>query len=222
MKKVRTSHSIDWRSKVVDLLIVIVGITIAFKMNTWNESLKSDKEAKNYLTSFSQENQSNEADLKSALEFVISNKKDIDTLKQMLLSGNHDENKIISLLPSMMAMADFAPSETTMENIKFSGEFDLIKDIVLRKLLIETYNSFDVAMKFEELLMDYTNDYVTPFFFSNVRFIDFSSIDFNFIENFRFENIVIGYEVLMNQQITGYQLSLEKVSRLNDYLTKGH
>ncbi len=37
---------IDWKSKFIDLLIVIVGISIAFKLNTWNESNKANREIK--------------------------------------------------------------------------------------------------------------------------------------------------------------------------------
>ncbi len=37
---------IEWKSKIADLLIVIIGISIAFQLNNWNESKKSDEDAK--------------------------------------------------------------------------------------------------------------------------------------------------------------------------------
>ena len=47
--------TIDWKSKFLDLLIVIIGITIAFKLNTWNESIKEHSELEIYLQSFQEE-----------------------------------------------------------------------------------------------------------------------------------------------------------------------
>ncbi len=191
MKKIKLNLIIDWKSKIVDLLIVIVGITIAFKLNTWNESIKTNLEAKNYIESFYEENLANETNLVSALEFSESSKKDIDTLKQILLSKNYTDNRIKTLTASMMGLANYSPSITTMENIKASGEFELIKEIELRKRLISTYNAYNTTLKLENLLSEYVNKYVTPFFFENVRFSDFSSIHSDFIKEPLFENIVL-------------------------------
>jgi len=41
MKKTKKKLKIDWNSKLIDLLIVIIGITIAFQLNNLNESNKS-------------------------------------------------------------------------------------------------------------------------------------------------------------------------------------
>lgn len=219
MKKIKLNLNNDWKSKIVDLLIVIVGITIAFKLNTWNESIKTNLEAKNYIESFYEENIANEANLVSALEFSESNKKDIDTLKQILLSKNYTDNRIKILCGSMMGLANYSPSITTMENITASGEFELIKEIELRKRIISTYNAYNTTLKLENLLSEYVNKYLTPFFFENVRFSDFSSIHSDFIKEPLFENIVFGYEVLLAQQIKGYQDNLEKIQLLNENLT---
>ncbi len=218
MKKIKLNLNIDWKSKLIDLLIVIAGITIAFKLNTWNESIKTDLEAKDYIESFYEENIVNEENLVSALEFAESSKKNIDTLKQILLSKNYTDQRIKILTASMMGLASYSPSITTMENITASGEFELIKDTELRKKIIITYNTYSTTLKLEGLLSDYLNTYVTPFFLDNVRFSDFSSIHSDFVKEPLFENIVFGYEVLLNQQIKGYQDNLVKIKLLNENL----
>ena len=184
MKKIKMNLNIDWRSKIIDLLIVIVGISIAFKLNTWNETIKMELEEQDYIESFYEENTANEINLVSALEFSESNKADIDTLKQILATKNYLDKRIKILAASMMGLASYNPSIITMENITA-----------------------------------YINEYLTPFFFDNVRFSDFSSIHSNFIKDPLFENIVFGYEVLLSQQISGYQDNLEKIKLLNNQLT---
>lgn len=209
---------IEWKSKILDLLIVIIGISIAFQLNNWNESKKSDEEAKRYLASFIEENQGNENNLIQALDFLSENKKNIDTLMNLLLTKKYRDGRMNIFISSMMTLQDFRPSMITMDNIKASGEFDLIRDIDLRKQIISTYDSYASTSTFDQMIMDYANDYVTPYFFENVRFSDLSSINKNILEDPAFENIVIGYMTLMTQQINGYKESLKQVKTLNEYL----
>ena len=80
MKKTKKKLKIDWKSKLIDLLIVIIGITIAFQLNNLNESNKSKAKEKDYLKSFYEENRDNESNLSLALEFALKTKNDIDSL----------------------------------------------------------------------------------------------------------------------------------------------
>lgn len=219
MKKIKWKLDIDWKSKLIDLLIVIIGITIAFQLNNFNESNKKNAQERDYLKSFFEENRANELALSSALEFALKTKNDIDTLKQVLLSKNYEDERIKNLSASMMALSDFNPSLVTMESITESGEFKLISDLEYREKLIDTYNSYQTTSQLESILSDYVNEYVTPFFFRHIRFVDFTSLHDNFKESPEFENIVFGYDALLTQKLKGYEENLEKVKGLNQLLT---
>lgn len=219
MKKEKKKLKIDWKSKLIDLLIVIIGITIAFQLNNLNESNKSKTQEKDYLKSFYEENRDNESSLSLALEFTFKTKNDIDSLKQILLSKNYEDDRIKNLSASMMALSDFHPSLITMENITASGDFELISNFEYREKLIDTYNSYQTTSQLEGILSDYINQYITPFLFENVRFSDFTSLKENFIKNPEFENIVLGYDALLTQKLKGYKVSLEKLKELNQLLT---
>ncbi|MCP4457253.1 MAG: IS1 family transposase, partial [Cytophagales bacterium] len=210
--------TIEWKSKIIDLLIVIIGISVAFKLNAWNESIKAEDEARNYIESFYDENVANEVRLDAALRFAEENKKSIDTLEQILQSKNYADSRIRNLTLKMLGEVSFSPSTTTMENVTASGEFKFIKDVELRKQIISTYNSFDMTLKLEGLLRDHVNNYLSPFLFENIRFTDFNSSDVNFARNPLFENVVFVYGILLSQQIRGYQNTLEKIKLLDDRL----
>jgi hypothetical protein len=218
MKKVKKKRKLDWKSKLIDLLIVIIGITIAFQLNNINEKNKSKEKEKDYLKSFYKENQENESSLSLALEFTQTTKKDIDSLKKILLSRNYHDDKVKNLSARLMATSDFNPSTLTMENIIASGDFELIVNLELREKLIDTYNSYKNISQLEGILSNYVDEYITPFFFENVRFSDFTSLNQNFINNPKFENIVIGYDVLLTQKISGYEKSKQKLKALNQLL----
>ena len=220
MKKRKLKSSIDWKSKIMDLLIVVIGITIAFNLNTWNLSIETNSKVNGYIQNFSAESNANQENLNVAIVFSEENYQNIDTLKSLLLSKKYSDTRIELLSYNMMAMANFAPSRTTMENIKASGDFDLIKDMELRESIINTYNFYDTTSNLENLLSDYVNQYITPFFFENVRFSDFSSIHSDFVKEPKFENIVLGYEVLLKQLINGYHTNMEMQKDLNEKLNR--
>lgn len=203
-----------------EILLVVIGILIALKVNNWNESRKTLTEVKTYISSFYDENITNQESLESALSFSKTAKTDIDTLKAILLNREYTDIRIKSYIGSMMALSNFSPSTTTMENISASGEFDLITDINLRKNIISTYNSFKTTTKLEVLLETYVNEFLTPFLLENLRFSDFSSINSDFIKNPIFENIVLGYDALLIQEINGYEKNLERLKQLNENLSQ--
>jgi hypothetical protein len=215
MKK-KIEINIDWKSKIIDLLIVIMGISIAFKLNTWNESKKANREIEDYLLSFQEESTNNKATLSAALEYSTSIKKDLDSLKILLIKENYGHKNIKTYASSLMGLSNFMPVTTTMDNITASGQFGLIKNAELKKRLIDTYKIYKSTIKMDDILMDYVDKYLTPYFFENVRFRDFSSIKGDFINNPEFENIVLGYEVLLNQQIQHYENAMGEIDSLLD------
>lgn len=213
MKK-KTSAKIDWTSKLVDLLIVIVGISIAFRLNTWNESNKAKNQIQEYIISFQEESTSNKATLSAALEYSLTIKKDLDSLKILLLARKYNHENINNYSTRLMGLSNFIPVTTTMDNITASGDFGLIKDAELRKRLIDTYTSYKSTVKMDDILLDYVDKYLTPYFFKYIRFSNFSEITGDYLQNPEFENIVFGYDVLLIQQINNYSDALDEIHRL--------
>lgn len=217
MKKKRR-NKIDWGSKFLDLLIVIIGISIAFQLNNSSESNKQKEEAKEYLLHFKEETAENQKSLKEALAFTQSNKTQNDTLKAILLRADYSDERIGGLITSLVSMSNFNPNQNTMQNITASGQFKLIRNYKLRKRILNTYNGFKNTAKLEELNVNYINNYITPFFFENVRFSNFTSVDSSFSQKPAFENIVFGYSVLLDQLINGYEKNLTQLAELAEAL----
>ena len=212
------NFKIDWTSKILDLLIVIIGITIAFRLNNWNESRKTNTEIKSYIKSFYDENKSNQQDLANAIKLLKLKEKDVDSLKQILISKDYSNKRIRVLVSSMSSEIAFDPTTITMQNITSSGKFDQIGSFKLRKDIMSTYDSYKTSAELESLLSHYGSQYISPFFFKNVRLSNFSSIHSNFVKNPLFTNIVIGYDVLLSQLLKGYESNLKLVNFLNKKL----
>ncbi len=214
-----TKKNIEWKSKWVDLLIVIIGITIAYQLNNWSEKNQENTKENEYLQSFQRENKTNEKRIAKALLYLEESKANIDSLKQLLVTQRFQDARIATFSNYMMATLRFNPTVVTMENIKASGDFELIRDITLRNTLIALYSAYAVLAIVDQKMEDFVDGYATPFFFEKIRFLDFSPIDDEgFISDPHFENIVLGYEKLLDQQILAYRTTLDTLTVLNSML----
>jgi len=213
-------QGIEWKSKFVDLIIVIVGISIAFKLNTWHEDKLVRADEKAYLSSFYTEGMLNVEELAEVQKYSLSLKNDIDSLKSLLVSKKYKDPRIAVLSPQMMQFPSFKPITTTLDFIVSSGEFKYISEPLLRMEIVETYNSFEKTVKLEEILSEYISAFVMPVFFNKVQLSTGRLLEPGFYSKAEFENIVFGYDVLLTQLITSYGQSIEKARALNERLSK--
>ncbi len=210
---------INWKSKFVELLIVIIGISIAFKLNTWNESIASNKEARDYIVSFNEETELNKTKLRGAIRHSDLTKRNNDILKEITTSKDFTDERFKNMMLAMLTMSSLDASTTTMENITASGEFSLIKDAELRKHLIDSYNSYQRTQRAEALLFDYVSERFSPFVFDNFHFNASTIEDAEVLEGPRFHNLVFVYGVLLDQQIRSYQSTLTLIEQLEQKLS---
>ena len=210
--------SIDWKSKLTDLFIVVIGITIAFRLNTWREDLKCNQSEKYYLESFQRENAANKAALIKSLNYCDSITRNIDTLIHLLRTREKNDWWMKRLTLSMAAQGDYNPSTTILNNITFSSEFATIRDPDLREQIISTYNSHDATLRAQNILSDFVTSQVTPFLWKNIRYGTSEYGTYDFRKDPVFENLVHGYRLLLQQQMTGYKENLAGITQLEKAL----
>ncbi len=211
--------TIEWKSKIIDLLIVIIGITLAFRLNNWSESKKQDSLLKNYVTSFNIENQSNIESLSNALDYSQLQLSKIDTLRQIMRKEAYDDMRLRQLSPSLLNTVNYKSSTITLENIKESGDFELIKDYKLRKKIITVYESLSELKEKESVLNDYVKTITRPYFFEKIRYRDFYPVDDEgMVKDHRYENMIIGYGILITRQIQAYNTTMAELENLKQEL----
>ncbi len=95
MKKQK--FDINWTSKLLDLLIFILGITIAFRLNTYRTDDLEAEKRESYLKKFQEESQTNLERLKRAIEGTQATKAQNDTLQRLLVRGAYQDPRIPEL-----------------------------------------------------------------------------------------------------------------------------
>ena len=161
----KSKFRINWRYAVGEFLIVVIGILVAFQLDSWKEERDEAKLVNEYLTDIKVGLQSDSTYYNKALEYFDDLDKDIEQTRDYILAGQlnlpEDGQK------SLRSLTDWYRiyiSNTAFEDLNNSGRLNLIENKNLRynliayyqyisfvKILDEEYNSSLSLMK-ERLL----------------------------------------------------------------------
>jgi len=205
------NKKIDWPGHLIELIVVFIGITLAFMLNNWRESYSDRLMAEKYINSFRNDIAYDHTQLDT---IIISNENKLQRINDFI---NSLKNKKATLegaeqmLGDMAEINPFYPKISTYESIKNSGNLNILTDYDIREKLIEYYQSLEEKKLVEEINMLFINNYILPFVYKNVDFLNQRIINRNFLTDHNFSNLVYGYYQLLSQLIENYK----KINDLN-------
>ena len=196
---------INWANHFVELIVVIIGITIAFMLENWRqENANHDLEQK-YLNSLKSDLMSDNKLLDSTVSSV---EKQISKLRDFITeikTGTVVKQKAENIIPQVLISYGFAPKLATYQSITNSGNLNIITDYKLIESLASYYNSYDEISIKEKGLYDYQLKFVLPYVYENVDFLSGKMVNKSAINGFEFKNIVTGYYTLVGQNLEAYK-----------------
>lgn len=205
---------INWRYALGELLIVIIGISIAFALNNWAEKIRDEDEGKAYLQSLEHDL---DHDLKQLDSNLVEVDKRIDFLRSLtphLFANIPGRDSMAMHLFKMVDPVTFRPMEATIQSLKFSGDLKLITDLDLKNQVMEHYSVYDeVEMEFDRQV-SFVKEYLAPYFMQN---IDYSKLSrgggLEFLDDPYFRNLVFSlmgvYQIERKVQAKAQQSALE-------------
>lgn len=135
----------NWVAISLDLIVVIVGIFLAFQVDRWNEDRKSQLVERERIDALVAEFDKNRSDLKSSisrLERVMSSAISLLSLSSPEIeSMDHDE--FYMLMAGVDSNPTFQASRSTFDLLTATGEIDAISDSELKRQLAEFYTRSD-------------------------------------------------------------------------------
>ncbi|TBN02724.1 hypothetical protein EYD45_11400 [Hyunsoonleella flava] len=161
---------INWQYALGEILIVIIGISIAFSMNKCAENTKNNKLKQQYLTSIKNDLEIDKASLENNLEELDGK---IGTLQKVLPLFNANDpkkKKGIRQIFGIMQLTDFNPKDITYQSMINSGDFSLIEDFQLKTAIETHYSDYKTILKDYERQEIIHKEYVGDYFIHNMDF----------------------------------------------------
>jgi hypothetical protein len=208
------SHLKKAGSYLMELIIVVVGVSVAFQLNVWNDTRKSNETENHILQSFITENRLNQAEIDSTVSSMEYTLKTNPQLIEMLKNDKSDIDSIRLIMASLYSISWPDIASTHLNNyLEFESALSPLKE---EMLVLKTH-----YISVEELLNVYIEQKQRKYFDYLSDVLDMSDglrlVNEEKLRDIKFRNnllIIFFYEKSLMDTYEKIQLSQEKIAEL--------
>lgn len=182
---------INWRYAFGEILIVIIGISIAFSINKCAENSKNEFNKKQYLSNIKNDVIADRDALQENAIALEQKIKTADEILPKLNTDSPDKMMIVGKIFSLMDLKDFTPKDNTYQTLINSGDLQLINDFELKTTIEKHYSYYGIMMKSYMRLENIQKEYVGNYFIHHTDFDDFKNNRFGFKDEKLLKNIIL-------------------------------
>lgn len=199
-----------WKEYLAELLVVIVGITIAFGIENYAANRKQRQEELMHLKGIANDLNS---DLRTLEEYVSYNQSTLGFVKrfnQLIQAREVSNDSLNFLLIRMGWISNHDPRDISYQSLKSSGGLDKITNIELRNQIVYHYEQKTSQIRFlNEMHTNNLDNNISP---TMLKYSDFTSregIDPAFFNSRENVNLFAGLEGLLTNKIGEYKEVLD-------------
>ncbi|WP_204346776.1 DUF6090 family protein [Psychroserpens algicola] len=173
-----------------EILIVIVGISIAFSMNKCADNRKDEATKNQYLTNIRNDIAIDKENLTANLAEIGSKIQTLNEVLPLINTDNPEKLKSLRHIFSLFSLVEFYPKDITYQTMINSGDFKLIDNFEL-KAAIETHYA-----AYKKILKDYERQEIIHRDYLGAYLMDYADYDamrqgaFGFKNEQKFKNIL--------------------------------
>ncbi|MDN5204179.1 DUF6090 family protein [Fulvivirgaceae bacterium BMA10] len=209
-------NNVNWRNHLIELFVVIVGITIAFSLNSWKESRKEQKLEKKYIQSFISDIDRDAEELARLRDTTSYFHRMNGGLTKVLVTHDYNHDSLFYYVISLYSMSTFLSQDNTYETLKASGNLEIISDFELKNDLTMLYNQHYKFIKFlDEIHERSIYDEMSPYINKNVRFTGRPVIlNKEFLSDTYFINKSFSSYYFLNTKLRTYEDAIKKCEEI--------
>lgn len=198
-------QKIDWKNHFVGLLVVVIGITIAFMLENWRQERAASELEQKYLVSFKNDLTADSQNLDSTIAAVQNKIYLLRSVLSEMRAGNVKQVRAEEVITDMLRNHSFYPKMATYESVKNSGGMNIISNFEIKEAIVSYYSLNEELRLKEHVFFDYLQNFILPFVYKNVEFLSGRIVNKSAINSFEFNNIVAGYYGLTEQNFQAYK-----------------
>ena len=203
-----------WKYTLREIIIVIIGITIAFSMNKCADNLKDKKLKKQYLTNLKSDVESDKMQLEKNIEAINEKIKICSEIIPVLNSEKNQDMRLMNNIFAIVKYVNFSPKNITYKTLINSGDLKLIEDFKLKTAIQQHYANYDEVsddyFRHTSLIKDYLGNYL-------VNHADYDRIpqgEGPFLDEIKLKNIVRALLTTFEDKKTATKFGIESCDSL--------
>lgn len=208
--------SINWKDHLVNLVVVILGISIAFYLEGWREDRQNRKLEIKYLNDIADDLAYDEQMLDTLLIVDSLNMQKLDEILNN--SANGDKMEFAGVFLDLVYYVPFTPKSVTYETVVNSGKLEVISAYEVQKAIVFLYNQlYGGINKWDNYLSQHMDDYIKPPTIDGLR-IQSDRISSTLLNNRAYINALVIYKSMLNQSMQLRRMTLDHVTQTKEIL----
>ncbi len=182
---------INWQYTFGEILIVIIGISIAFSLNKCAENSKNENEKNQYLNSLINDVKVDKTVLEANVAALEKKIRTADEVLPILNSESPDKMSVVGKIFQLVNLIEFTPKDNTYQTLINSGDLKLFDDFEVKTAIEKHYSYYEIMLKSYLRLENIQKEYVGRYFIYNTNFDDFRLGKFGFTDEALLKNILM-------------------------------
>jgi len=215
---------INWLDHLVNLFVVIAGITIAFAMNNWKSDNDRDQLEQEYFKRFIVDLHN---DIKELDSLIIDDSTQINAMNKLILFDPENDLNENGLLTNEMGQAvnrlaylnTFTSQNTTFQSLVSSGKLDVIKGFDIKMELLDHYhNNLNTLSEVEQYYRKSFDNNILPFAVKN--FSELGSNPEKVLNTRGFDTMIQVHNSLLQQRNQAIRSCRKSALKLKEHLNQ--
>lgn len=210
----------NWWDHLINLVVVFLGVTIAFQMGNWKENRVQKQLEKDFCTNMIADLESDMNGLKMGRDTIPKLMLAFDHILQTSYTQNFKDTSLINSVYLLYHQMYFLPQPVTYTSYLNSGRLDIIKNPELKREITKYYEIYlGFVERMEKGAENYRSTQFLPYVMKNVRYSSQSSLaDYEFLEDPYFVNLLIGRKHIEQGKLYAFEMALEHAKELKKAL----
>lgn len=203
--------SINWKDHLVNLIVVILGISIAFYLEGWREDRQNLKLEIKYLNDLSIDLAYDEGLLDTLL---IVDSINIQKIEDMLdRSANGQRMEFDGVFLDLVYYVPFSPKTVTYQTVINGGKLEVISAYEVQNAIVFLYNQLYGGIDtWDEHLIKHIDTYLKPLTIEGIK-IKSNRISSTLLKNESYINALVLYKSMLEQSMQLREITLDHVQK---------
>lgn len=198
-----------------EILLVMIGILLAFQVDKWNDQRLNRVEELKYYNNLKGDLEQQRYTINGQLEH---NGRYMGIFKYALeVSTKGDRNQqdtLIATVPGLFEYSDFDQSGNIYETLVNSGDIKLLENTGIIKGIRGIEWRYQYMNRMENIHWDIILDYVSSWAATNFNFIRQQPISSEILYSYEFQNILVLLQRVMEEKDVIYRAAIEEIDLL--------
>lgn len=197
-------RKIDWLNHFLEFVVVVIGILLAFQLNTCSSNRKEAKTIQTHLEQIDEETRFNIRSIDRSIDLAELNKKKLDTIFQTIFSSK-DLVKINRISIDLLNIGGVYLKKNAYSTIVQSGDIRFIKDLDKKQEIVALYEYYKWVENIDNLALDDFSDDYYPYIKEYFDIIGGIIQPEEVYVGKKFKNILGSYSHLLTMKLEKYK-----------------